>query len=375
MKPVKVLHITQSAGGVETYLKQIFAAINHEAFEFVLVGTVSQSLEKCCIENNVRFVRIKMSRGVNPVGDIVSVFRLRSIIKKEKPALVHLHSAKAGFAGRMACRWAGVPSLYSPHSLSYAPFSGMKRIVFLSLETWAKKFTHKLHAVSYTEANKLIYEIGHQQEKTTVILNALAIKEKENVIEKGLHQLQAPLKVGTIGRLTSSKNPLLFVQVAASVIQHMGKQVHFYFLGIGEHDELQPQVEEAIKQFGIEENVHLLQRGDLVTSRSFLQQLNVFLLTSICEGLSYALLEAMHEGVPCVVSKVEGNIDVIQHGENGYTCLTVDEYTYYIAKLLNDKTLALQLGAAARNYVIKHHNISQTILQLEKLYYQISNSS
>jgi len=81
-----------------------------------------------------------------------------------------------------------------------------------------------------------------------------------------------------------------------------------------------------VAAYKIEDNFHLLQRGDLNTSISFLQQIDIFLFPSVFEGLSYALLEAMHEKVPCVVSNVPGNNDVVVNNITGFTCSERTEY-------------------------------------------------
>ena len=67
MQRIKVLHITQSVGGVETYLKQIISTIDHSRFELKIIGTISENLEPYCIKHNVTFIRLKMARGLNPV--------------------------------------------------------------------------------------------------------------------------------------------------------------------------------------------------------------------------------------------------------------------------------------------------------------------
>jgi glycosyltransferase involved in cell wall biosynthesis len=368
MKRIKILHITQSVGGVETYLKQIFSTIDHNKFEVVLVGTVSDLLEPYCIKYNVRFQRLKMSRGLNPILDIRSIFQLARIIKKEKPICVHLHSSKGGFLGRIATKLASHKSLFTPHGLSYLSFSGFKRMMFFFLELIGKKYTYKIHAVSFSEANKLVYELGHKRANIFVVQNAIIIKDAVSMIDKCKHKLTASLKVGTIARLTPQKNPLLFIEIANAVIKKTSGEAHFYFLGVGEHDHLKNEVEQKISEYDIAANVHLLQRGDLDTSIGFLQQLDVFLFPSVFEGLSYALLEAMLEGVPCVVSNVDGNNDLIHNNMNGYTCITVEEYVNAICALLFDKAQAKQIGEAGRNYILAKHDLSKNIKQLEAVY-------
>src|SRR3954471_16720637 len=89
MQRIKVLHITQSVGGVETYLKQVISTIDHSKYELKIVGTISENLEPYCIKYNVPFTRLKMARGLNPILDIASIFRLKEILQEERPVCAH----------------------------------------------------------------------------------------------------------------------------------------------------------------------------------------------------------------------------------------------------------------------------------------------
>ena len=214
-------------------------------------------------------------------------------------------------------------------------------------------------------------DLGHRPENIFVIPNSLIIDNYwYNTQTSNLPSLQGKYKIGNIARLTPQKNPLLFVDIANAVIKKAGTDVHFYILGIGEHDHLMNEVQARIKMYniGIGANLHLLERGDLQTSIHFLQQLDVFLFPSVFEGLSYALLEAMLQGVPAVVSNVDGNNDVIQNGINGFTCHSLDEYVSSIISLLDDETRRKQLGDAARQYVSDHHDLKKNIHKLEAIY-------
>ncbi len=370
---VKILHITQSVGGVETYLKQIISTIDHSRFELKIVGTISENLEPYCVKHNVAFTRLKMARGLNPFLDFASVFQLKKIIQKEGAACAHLHSAKGGFIGRIACSLAKQKSLYTPHALSYLSFTGVKRKAFFSLEKFAKRFTYKILAISHSEAERCVKDLGHKRENIFVIPNSLVIDNYwYNTNTAHLHRLEGKYTIGNIARLTPQKNPVLFVEIAAAVIKKMGTDVHFYILGIGEHDHLMDAVQAKIKEHNIAANLHLLERGDLQTSIHFLQQLHVFLFPSVFEGLSYALLEAMLQGVPPVVSNVDGNNDVIQNGVNGFTCNALGEYVDGIVSLLQSETMQKQLGDAAKQYVLDHHDLKKNIHKLEAIYEQFA---
>lgn len=366
MEKIKVLHITQSVGGVETYLRQVFLNLDKDRFELV-VASSEPNIQHLCEKHDVKFYSIKMSRGFNPFLDMRSIFSIRSLIKKEKPKLVHLHSSKAGFVGRIAAKTKKCKSLFTPHAVSYLSFTGVKRMMFFMLEVFGKKFTHKILAISYSEANRCIYEIGIKPQDVYVIPNSLTVPGAPADIPDKLGRLQGEIKIGTIARLTPQKNPLLFVDIANAIIQQ-NSNVHFYFLGAGFHDHLGKEVNERIEQYGIAGNLHLIDKGDHTIALNFLRQLDIFLLPSVFEGLPYALLEAMLEGVPCVVSKCDGNMDVINNSENGFTCLALEDYVHAISLLINDKQKAAAIAAAGKQTVIEKYNISRNIKILEKIY-------
>ena len=111
--------------------------------------------------------------------------------------------------------------------------------------------------------------------------------------------------------------------------------------------------------------------GDSIIALNFLRQIDIFILPSIFEGLPYALLEAMLEGVPCIVSKCDGNNDVIDNNDNGYACLVTHEFVSVITKLIADKAKAIEIGEAGKQYVIERHDISNNIKTLEKIYTEL----
>jgi glycosyltransferase involved in cell wall biosynthesis len=366
MKKIKVLHITQSVGGVETYLRQVIQNIDLNRFEIV-VASSEESIEKFCIEKNIKHYCLNMARGFNPFKDFLSIFHIRKLIKKEKPKLVHLHSSKAGFVGRIATKTASCKSLFTPHGGSYLSFTGFKRVVFFMLELIGKKFTYKLLAISHSEAHRFIYEVGIKAENIFVIPNSLSIPETKIEIPNTLGQLKGNIKIGTIGRITYQKNPLLFADIAYETIKRF-PDTHFYFLGAGFHDHLKDELEKKIKSYKIENNFHLIDKGDQNLALNFLRQIDIFILPSIYEGLSYALLEAMLESVPCIVSKCDGNNDVINNNDNGFSCLTKEDYLEVISCLISNKQLAKNIGEKGRRYVIEKHDIRKNIKRLEKIY-------
>lgn len=371
MKKIKIMHITQSVGGVATYLYQVVQHIDKEKFELVIVSS-EKEFEKFEQAYDIKYYKVKMSRGFSLLNDTKLFFSLRSILKKEKPAIVHLHTAKAGFTGRIVTKIFGYKSLFTPHGGSYLSFTGGRRMMFFMMEIIAKKFTYKLLAVSQTEARRFIYEVGIPKKDVYTIPNALTITTGQETTADKLNILKGKFKIGTIGRLTYQKDPLLFVDIANAVIKQ-NPDVYFYFLGAGFHDHLKQQVEEKIKEYAIANNVMFLNKGDHAGALDFLRQLDIFLLPSLYEGLPYALLEAMLAGVPCVVSKCDGNNDVISNNINGFSCLGCEEFSETILQLIDDPEMARSIGEKGKQFVMQKHDMRNAIHLLENIYTEMAS--
>ncbi|RXF69355.1 glycosyltransferase family 4 protein [Arcticibacter tournemirensis] len=363
----KIVFLTQSLGGVETYIREIVLNVDKSKFELIIVSPFGESINDLCENQNIKHYTLKMARGFNPLLDIKTIWQFCQIIKRERPALLHVHSSKGGFLGRIAGRLCRVRSVFTPHGLSYLSFTGFSRNVFFLLEVFAKRFTDRILAVSHSEANRLQYEVGHKAEVIDVTLNAIDVTGSTPMysnIDKGSDRI---MHVGTIARLTYQKNPLLFIEVAKLLIDRV-PNLMFHILGAGLHDHLKPQVDALIDKYGIQDKINIIDWGHFSGSRTFLESLDVFVLTSVFEGLPFSLLEAMAIGKPCVVSKCDGCNDVIQNGVNGFACMTKEEFSNSIFLLLTNRELASNIGMEAFNYVRTHHNIKIAINSIENIY-------
>ena len=86
------------------------------------------------------------------------------------------------------------------------------------------------------------------------------------------------------------------------------------------------------KKLGVENQVHFL--GYRIDIKELLTATDAFLFTSKQEGLARSLMEAMASGLPCVVSKIRGNTELINDNINGFLCTDVEEYVNSIKKLM-----------------------------------------
>lgn len=365
---IKIVHITQGFGGLFTYIKQIVQKIDSTRFELEIIAPENSECRQLCEEYSVKYTVIDLKRGLNPYKDFSGLLNLYRILKKNKPDLVHLHSAKAGFLGRIAARFSGVKSIYTPHGISYLSFTGFKRIAFFLLEVLAKRYTENVLACSESERIRCLYEVGIPDKKIKVIPNAVEVK---NHLENSQTIIEGKLHIGVIARLTYQKNPLLFVEIA-NKIKQVFPFAEFSILGAGFHDHLKEEVLEHIERYNLKEHFTIFEWGSFNSTEEYLKTLDIFLMPSVFEGLPFSLLEAMNENVLCITSKCDGCCDVINNNENGFSCMELEEYVEAVKKTISSPELNQKLRVQAKKDLLEKYNLDHFISNLENYYLSVS---
>lgn len=359
------MHITHALGGVQTYLEYILSYSDKTRFEYIIVAPYNPTFQQFCLRL-ANYYPLKIKREINPFSDVLLLIKLIRLIRKERPDVLHVHSAKGGFLGRLAGMFSNVKVLYTPHGFSYLSFTGVKRMFFFMLECISRRWSNVLLAVSQSEANRAVFEIGYKPAKIKVIINSICPN-----LQFSSRNYNNCYRIGMIGRLTYQKNPMLFLEIASMLLKKY-PDLQFSILGAGLDDHLGAALNDFISSKNLQQQVSLLPWGNGHTSRSFIENSDIFVMTSVFEGLPFSLLEAMTGQCACVVSKADGNNDVIQNNENGFACLTANEFCEKIELLIHNKALREQFGKAAHQYILDKHNIGYAMAQLDELYQKLS---
>lgn len=370
MEKLKLLYITQCYGGVGTYIRQVIESIDYNTFSLEVIGPYDESFAKFCEENSVDFHVIEMKRGLSPSNDISALFSIRKYIKKSNPDIIHLHSSKAGVLGRLACASLHKRVVFTPHAISYMSFSGIKRSIFFFCEVFMKRFTDRVLTCSYSEAMRLHFEVGLSYKKMSVIHNSIPIPD--DIPPKKSFSKDSDIYLGSIMRLTTQKNPLIYIETAYLLSQKY-KNIHFSILGAGMTDDLKSKVLEKIKEYNLTDKFEIINWGERSKSIDYLDSLDLFILPSLFEALPLAALEAMSRGVPCVVSKDDGCRDLVNNAENGFSCITPEQYSQAISRLIENPIERDLIRKNAFEYIKEHHNINKFIKKLEHYYLSIYN--
>ncbi len=287
-------------------------------------------------------------RAIRPLADLRALLALAWLLRRLKPAIVHTHSSKAGILGRLAARLAGVPVIiHSIHGFGFTRYQAAPvRRLLIAVECLAAKVTSRFFAVS--EANRRLgVELGlFPKSRCAVIRSGVDVasirrlevdttaKKRELGLEPG-----RPL-VGMVAPMKPQKAPLDFVRVAAKVAARR-PDTQFLFVGDGE---LREAMEAEIARLDLAKSFRLAGwRRDVP---AVMRCLDVFVLTSLWEGLPRVYLEALAGGVPVVGTRVDGAAEVVQDGVNGYLLAPgdVQGIADRVVALLANPTMAADMG-------------------------------
>ena len=367
---MKIMHIGQLIGGLDIYIRNSITYSDLSDIEFVILhGKDDNSKPISCGGKQAREYPIDLYRSLNPLNDLKALIAAVKIIRKEKPDVIHCHSAKGGIIGRTAGWITGVKTFYTPHAFSYlCTPSKLKRWVFMTIERLTRFKTYVL-ACSESEQEMAIKEVGYSEEHALVRYNAVS----DSSLERGkMVDISEPYAC-YIGRPCYQKNPLFLLDVIKKV-KDSGCNLKFILLGVGYHSPELDAMKAQIHKLGLEESIRLEPWINHVDCQEFVRRSLFYISTALYEGLPLAIIEAMANGKSIIASDVVGNKDCVRNGENGYLLpLDADTYADKIIQLVNVKELRTSMEENSSALFLEGFFIENRIKKVQNQYKMVYN--
>jgi len=326
-RPIKILRIIArlNIGGPAIHVSLLTAKLNDAEYQSTLVcgsiepgeGDMSYYAERHGV---TPIIVPELSRSLNPVRDLRTLWQLWRVIRREKPDVVHTHTAKAGFVGRWAAKLAGVPVIvHTFHGHVFEGYFGPRKT---QMFIWLEQITSRITDVILTLTEGLRRELADKyrvarSERITVLPLGLDLQPFADTPRKAGTFRQAwgipsdaPL-VGISGRFVLVKNHALFLDAAAKIHAAL-PEARFVMIGDGE---LRAEVEAQIDALGLREVVIITGwQRDLTIAYA---DMDVFVISSVNEGTPVTIIEALSAGCPVVATRVGGLADLLEGGRFG----------------------------------------------------------
>ena len=346
----KVLHVTTVGVTARVFLLPLLSRLQQEDYDVQLACTPDEDAAVVA-GKGIPFFPCRISRVIAP-ADIAAVMRLRRFIRRENFQLVHTHTAKAGFVGRLAAWLAGVPCIvHTYHGMPIHPYQ--PRIVswfYTRLERWVGRRTTHFIAVTDKIAADIVRLGISDENRVTRIYNGLDFARftpAPGVERRQLRQQwEIPddaLVIGTVSRLVPHKGLEDLLDTFARVLKTHASAV----LVVAGAGELRNQLGQRAQQLGIAAHIKWLGWQDNVPRA--LTGFDVFCLPTLREGFGYVFLEAQAAGVPVVATRIDPLTETMREGE---TALLVEPHdpealAAALRLLLNDPALRSRLADKA----------------------------
>lgn len=362
---IKVLHVIKSLGrgGAEMLLPETLKLHDHSRFEFHYIYFLpwkNQMVNAIC-ENGGRVTCLSAS---NNIKIVFKINELRRYVKKHSISIVHCHLPWAGVIGRLLYKLAVVQVMYTEHN---------KQERYHWVTRWMNNLTFNSQnlvvAVSNDVANSIKKNINPKV-PIYVIPNGVNAhhfqrdQEAGNRIKRELEIPEDALVVGNVAVFRFQKRLKEWLAIFALLsIKH--PQLYGILVGDGP---LKAELISEIKKLGLEKKVIMV--GLQTEVRPWLSAMDVFMMSSIFEGMPVALLEAMSMKCAIVTTDAGGVKEVVRHKENGLMVAVArwPQLELELDTLLLDPIFRRQLGESARKSVEENFDLKSMTERLERLY-------
>ena len=320
-----------------------------------------------------------LRRAIHPWRDAASYRALKRVLRDFRPDVVHTHSAKGGFLGRLAAASLGVPAIvHTVHGAPFHPYQSRgARALFIWCERYAARRCHAIVSVADAMTDLMVEARVAPREKFSTVYSGmdvepfLAADSHRRAMRAELGFAPEHVVVGKIARLFHLKGHEYVIEAARRLVPQFP---HVRFLWVGD-GLLRERLAAEIERAGLTDRFHFAGLVPPDDIPKYLGAMDVLVHASLREGLARALPQALIAGKPVVSFDVDGAREVVVPGQTGFLVppRSSDDLAAALEMLLADEALRHRLGhEGQRRFTdrFRHEHMAQ---QLRQLYARLLN--
>jgi len=317
----KICHIsgTTIPGGGPEHIYQLLKRLNRKEWEVFICTSQDGSYWDKFNSLDIKIYNLKLRKL-----SMYTPFKLFSILRKEKPDLVHTHGKGPGLYGRIIGKLLNIPVVHTFHGFHYEDLSPLTKWIHLTADIFLTLITDQHIFVSAGEKKRARIIRLLDEENSTVIHNGvdhdyirnLSVNRNEVLKSIGCENWENNKILGTLSRLSPEKGILILLSAFSKVIQEI-PDLRLIIVGgyPEEHVDYYLKVKELIEKENLTEHVRILgYRQDAI---EILKCMDFYISSSLSEGLPISMLEAFAAGVPTIATEITGNKDILRNSVFG----------------------------------------------------------
>ncbi len=373
----KLLYILNVAKKINSFSYASMIAAQELGMDFHIAGNWSYASDEERAEDEKRYGikihQIDFIRAPYHPANKKAYAQLKELVKREKYDVIHCNTPIGGVLGRIVGNQCKVEKvIYQAHGFHFYKGAPKKNwLLYYPVEKWLARYTDALITINKEDFEFAKNKLKLRGDGAVYYVPGVGINTAQYNIEKScreskLAELNIPndaFLLISAGELNANKNNGVII---AAMEKLKRKDIHYILCGVGElESELRNQADAA----GLSQNVHFLgYRNDI---RELYAAADCFVMPSYREGLSRSIMEAMSSGLPCIVSKIRGNVDLVADGKGGYLCnpSDVDAYAESIKKVADGAALKKAMSSFNLEKVAEFDSSIVTV-EMKKVYSQ-----
>ncbi|MPS65206.1 glycosyltransferase family 4 protein [Chryseobacterium sp.] len=360
MQAKKVLHIVSVSFSLKYFIGNQFIYFSEKGYDFTVSCSPCEDLFEYAEKMNFKTFPVNISRSINPLQDILSIYKLYRFIKKEKFDVVISHSPKGGLIGMLASYFAKTPKrIFFRHGLVFETLTGVKKQLMILVEKLIGFCSHKVVNVSSSIEN-LAVELKLNDVSKNIILGKGTCNGVNNNLfyPRSRTEFKDKTVVGFVGRMTKDKG----ITELINSLDYLNDYEDFLLLLIGPFDERDVLDDNIITKIKTHPKIKYL--GEVKNTAHYYNQMDIFILPSYREGFPTVNLEAAASSLPIITTRSTGCIDSIIENETGiFTEIDSESIAKAIIFYIDNNEERINYGLSGLKFVTE--NFSESIIYKE----------
>ena len=339
----KILYITNISNGVSSFSIAAVIVAKRLGIEFHLAGNFSgterEKLDQDRKKYGIQIHQVDLERSPYSPKNYKAYKQVVNIIRENKIEYIHCNTPIGGLLGRLAGKKCKVKKvIYQAHGFHFYGGAPKKNwLIYYPIEKWLAHYTDVLITINSADFKLAKSKLKLRRNGKVCYVHGVGIDLSKYIdlddirkkMRTKMNLNDSDVALISVGELNANKNNRIIIEAIEKL---ENEKIHYFLCGEGA---LEKELKELAEKKGVLDQVHFL--GYRTDVKELLQAADVFVMPSIREGLSRSIMEAMASGLPCVVSRIRGNSDLIKDGEGGYLCETknVEQYVNAINQLLS----------------------------------------
>lgn len=370
MPKIKILHIIKSLGrgGAEVLLPESLRLHNKIRFEFHYVYFLPWK-DQMVNEIEEAGGTVKNFPANNNLQMLFKADEVIDYINHNNIHLIHCHLPWSGFLGRRIFSKTDIPVVYTEHNIQERYHPATKFV-----NKWTFNFQSLAIGVSNDVTRSILENISPDIPVQTVLNgvnteNFYRKPEEGRLLKKKLNIPEESVVIGNIAVFREQKALLDWVRAFDKINRE--EDVFGILVGAGPQDK---EIRDLVEDLGLGNKIKM--PGLQTNTLAFFSAMDVFMMSSLFEGLPIALLEAMSMSCAVVSTKAGGVVEVVEDRKNGLLCDTGDweELSALSLQVVRDESMRKELQTAARERIIQKFSLMGMVKQLEEIYSKISSN-